>query len=60
MTLGKPTTVRADHQRDVKPAWRGVPQRLVEQKLARGAGQKIVAAEHLVDARSDVVDDDSK
>ena len=44
MTLGKPTTVRADHQRDVKPAWRGVPQRLVEQKLARGAGQKIVAA----------------
>ena len=47
VALGEPLAVGSHHQRDVGEARRGEAQRPVQQELAGGRGEQVVAAEHV-------------
>jgi len=58
MPFGQPPAIRPDHQGHMHKPWRGQPQGAVQQKLARGRRQQVVAPQHFRDAHARVIDDD--
>ncbi len=58
--LGEAAAVLVGDQRDVPPLRVGQAERLLDEPLARGGGEQVVAADDLADALARVVDDDGE